>query len=164
MRILPLFFIIIVTKSNGKNLLWRDDKIFNVVRFKVSQIVIIQVLRNHVWGFSDPQSPFENTPMRGIYGSFFLLFSRSQVVMKKSSNDNFFRPKEGIGWKIIIWVKYEILMFSLKKVDNLRARGKRNHKFRTQMPQNLSAQFVCPSSKLLDFNEKKLHLASVVRN
>ena len=26
-----------------------------------------------------------------------------------------------------------------------------------QMPQNLYAQFVCPSSKVLDFNEKKLH-------
>ena len=32
-----------------------------------------------------------------------------------------------------------------------------------QMPQNLSAQFVCPSSKVLDFNEKRLHWASVVR-
>ena len=27
-----------------------------------------------------------------------------------------------------------------------------------QMPQNLSATFVCPSSKVLDFNEKRLHL------
>ena len=25
---------------------------------------------------------------------------------------------------------------------------------KTQMPQNLSAQFVCPSPKVLDFNEK----------
>jgi hypothetical protein len=25
-----------------------------------------------------------------------------------------------------------------------------------QMPQNLSAQFVCPSPKVLDFNEKRL--------
>jgi hypothetical protein len=32
-----------------------------------------------------------------------------------------------------------------------------------QMPQNLSAQFVCPSPKVLDFNEKRLHWASVVR-
>ena len=32
-----------------------------------------------------------------------------------------------------------------------------------QMPQNVSAQFVCPSPKVLDFNEKKkLHWASVV--
>ena len=31
------------------------------------------------------------------------------------------------------------------------------------MPQNLSAQFVCPSPKVLDFNEKRLHWASVVR-
>jgi hypothetical protein len=33
----------------------------------------------------------------------------------------------------------------------------------SQMPQNLSAQFVCPSSKLLDFNEKRLHWPSIVR-
>jgi hypothetical protein len=26
-----------------------------------------------------------------------------------------------------------------------------------QMPQSLSAQFVCPSQKVLDFNVKKLH-------
>ena len=32
-----------------------------------------------------------------------------------------------------------------------------------QMPQNLSAQFVCPGPKVLDFNEKRLHWASVVR-
>jgi hypothetical protein len=28
-----------------------------------------------------------------------------------------------------------------------------------QMPQNLFAQFVCPSPKVLDFNEKRLHCA-----
>ena len=33
----------------------------------------------------------------------------------------------------------------------------------SQMPQNLSSQFVCPSPKVLDFNEKRLHCASVVR-
>ena len=33
-----------------------------------------------------------------------------------------------------------------------------------QMPQNLSAQFVCPSPKVLDFNEKGLHWASLVRD
>ena len=33
-----------------------------------------------------------------------------------------------------------------------------------QMPQNLSAQFVCPSPKVLDFNEKRLHWASLVRD
>ena len=32
-----------------------------------------------------------------------------------------------------------------------------------QMPQSLSAQFVCPSPKVQDFNEKRLHWASVVR-
>ena len=32
-----------------------------------------------------------------------------------------------------------------------------------KMPQNLSAKFVCPSSKVLDFNEKRLHCASLVR-
>ena len=31
------------------------------------------------------------------------------------------------------------------------------------MPKNLSAQFVCPSPKVLDFNEKRLHWVSVVR-
>ena len=33
-----------------------------------------------------------------------------------------------------------------------------------QMPQNLSAQFVCPSPKVLDFNEKRRHWVSVVRD
>ena len=33
-----------------------------------------------------------------------------------------------------------------------------------QMPQNLSAQFVYPSPKVLDFNEKRLHWVSVVRD
>ena len=32
-----------------------------------------------------------------------------------------------------------------------------------QMPQNLSAQFVCPSPNDLDFNEKRLNLTSVLR-
>ena len=32
-----------------------------------------------------------------------------------------------------------------------------------QMPQNLTAQFVCLSLKVWDFNEKRLHWASVVR-
>ena len=31
-----------------------------------------------------------------------------------------------------------------------------------QMPQNLSAQFACPRPKVLDFNEERLHWASVV--
>ena len=31
-----------------------------------------------------------------------------------------------------------------------------------QMPQNLFAQFVCPSPKVLDFNEKRLHWTFVV--
>ena len=33
-----------------------------------------------------------------------------------------------------------------------------------QMPQNLSAQFVCPSPKVMDFNEKRLNWATVVRD
>jgi hypothetical protein len=33
-----------------------------------------------------------------------------------------------------------------------------------QMPQNLSAQFVCSNSKVWDFDEKRLHWASVVRD
>ena len=32
-----------------------------------------------------------------------------------------------------------------------------------KMPKNLSAQIVCPSAKVLNFNEKRLHWASVVR-
>ena len=32
-----------------------------------------------------------------------------------------------------------------------------------QMPQNLSAQIVCPSPKVWDFDVKRLHLVSVVR-
>ena len=31
------------------------------------------------------------------------------------------------------------------------------------MPQNLSAHFICPSPEDLDFNEKRLHWASIVR-
>ena len=31
-----------------------------------------------------------------------------------------------------------------------------------QMPQNLSAQLVCPSPKVLDFNKKRLHWVSIV--
>ena len=33
-----------------------------------------------------------------------------------------------------------------------------------KMPQNLSVQFVCPSAKILDFNKKRLHWVSVVRD
>jgi hypothetical protein len=32
-----------------------------------------------------------------------------------------------------------------------------------QMPQNISVQFVCPSPKVWDFDEKRLHWASIVR-
>jgi hypothetical protein len=32
----------------------------------------------------------------------------------------------------------------------------------SQIPQNLFAPFLCPSPKVLDFNEKRLHWASVV--
>ena len=32
-----------------------------------------------------------------------------------------------------------------------------------QMPQNLSAKIVCPSPKVWDFDEKRLHWASVDR-
>jgi hypothetical protein len=32
-----------------------------------------------------------------------------------------------------------------------------------QMPQKIFAQFVCPSLKVLDFNEKRLHWASIVQ-
>ena len=33
----------------------------------------------------------------------------------------------------------------------------------SQMPQNFFAQFVCPSPKVLDLDEKRLHWASIVR-
>ena len=33
-----------------------------------------------------------------------------------------------------------------------------------QMPQNLSAQIVCPSPKVWDFDEKRLHWVSAVRD
>ena len=33
-----------------------------------------------------------------------------------------------------------------------------------QMPQNLYAQFVCPSTTVQDFNEKRPHWASVARD
>ena len=33
-----------------------------------------------------------------------------------------------------------------------------------QMPQNLSAQIVCPTPKVWDVDEKRLHWASVVRD
>ena len=35
---------------------------------------------------------------------------------------------------------------------------------RPKIPQNLSAQFVCPSRKVLNIIEKRLHQASVIRN
>jgi hypothetical protein len=38
-----------------------------------------------------------------------------------------------------------------------------NHLKIPQIPPNLSAQIVCPSLKLWDFDEKILHWASVVR-
>ena len=34
----------------------------------------------------------------------------------------------------------------------------------SQMSQNLFAQFVCPSPKVLNFNKKKLHWVSVVHD
>ena len=33
-----------------------------------------------------------------------------------------------------------------------------------QMPKSLFAQFVCPSPKSLDFNERRLHWSSLVRD
>ena len=42
-------------------------------------------------------------------------------------------------WELIVWLKIP------------------------QMPQNLSAKFVCLSPKVLDFNAKRLHWTSVVR-
>ena len=90
-----------------------------------------------------PNNCFDFRLRPGICGSFFLSFSRSKVVTNKSSNDTLFCSKRGIGWKNNHFrVKYgnvftQIMMFSLKKIDDLRAREqkreeKRNHKFRTK--------------------------------
>jgi hypothetical protein len=38
-----------------------------------------------------------------------------------------------------------------------------NHLKIPQMPQNLSAQIVCPSPRVWDFDENRLHWVSVVR-
>ena len=66
---------------------------------------------------------------REIHGYHFLsfLFSCSQVVTKMSSNNTFFHSKRGIGWKKNHWVKYgnvltQIIMFSIQKIDDLKAR------------------------------------------
>ena len=54
--------------------------------------------------------------------------SRSSSLTLKSANDTlFFIQKEVFGEKIIFWVKYgnvftQIMMFSLKNIDDLRAR------------------------------------------
>ena len=34
---------------------------------------------------------------------------------------------------------------------------------KTQIPQNISAQILCPNPKVWDFDEKRLHWVSVVR-
>ena len=67
--------------------------------------------------------------IRANWGAEFVVpfSSRSQVVMKKSSNDTFFVQKESLCENFILWVKYgavftQIMMLSYKKVDNLRAR------------------------------------------
>ena len=65
---------------------------------------------------------------------FFHSFSRSQVAMKKSSNGSFFHSKRGIGLKghhlsEMLQCFHKLITWEQKKT---RARGKRNHKFRTE--------------------------------
>ena len=82
---------------------------------------------------------FQKEHRCGICGSFFLSlsFSRSQVIMKKSSNDTFFCSKRGIECNgndhhlREIWQCChldQIMMFSHKKVDVLRAREQEQEK------------------------------------
>ena len=72
---------------------------------------------------------------RGICGLFFHSFSRSQVAMKKSSNGSFFHSKRGIGLKghhlsEMLQCFHKLTTWEQKK--KTWARGKRNHKFRTE--------------------------------
>ena len=61
-------------------------------------------------------------------------FCRNNGWIKENMDKGLTVPK----WVLIVWPKIH------------------------QMPQNLSAQFVFPSPKFLDFNEKSLHWVSVV--
>jgi hypothetical protein len=63
------------------------------------------------------------------------VFCRNNVGIMENINKGLTLPK----WVLIVWLKIP------------------------QMLQNLSAQFVCPSPKVLDFNEKMLHWVSIVR-
>ena len=55
---------------------------------------------------------------RGISSSFFfsLSFSRTQVVIKKSSNDNFFLFKKGV-WVKSSWFELKLYHFEKKKLS-----------------------------------------------
>jgi len=77
----------------------------------VKTLILNGVTREHIVASATPLAAAEKyLPQnlsalgRGICGYFFLLlsFSRSEVVMKKSSNDTFFLFKEVLGGKIII--------------------------------------------------------------
>ena len=57
------------------------------------------------------------------------------------------------------WQKSSALFLSVLSIKPLNVCNFKN----SQLPQNLSVQFVCPNPKVLDFNEKRLHGASVVR-
>ena len=73
----------------------------------------------------------------GIFDSFSYWFARFQTAkhLTPGSLTELALPK----WVLIVWQKVP------------------------QMPQSLSARFVCPCPKALDFNEKRLQWASVVR-
>ena len=64
-----------------------------------------------------------------------LVFCRNNGWIMENMDKGLTVPK----WVLIVWLKIP------------------------QMPQNLSAQFVCLSPKVLDSNEKRLHWVSVVR-
>ena len=69
------------------------------------------------------------------YGYKGLVFCRNNGWKMENMDTGITVPK----WMLIVWPKI------------------------LQIPQNLSAQFLCPSPNVLDFNEKRLHWASVVR-
>ena len=65
-----------------------------------------------------------------------LVFCRNNGWLMENMDKGLTAPK----WVLIVWPKI------------------------AQMPQSLFAQFVCPSPKVLDFSEKRLHWASIVRD
>ena len=70
----------------------------------------------------------------------------------------------GFGYKGLVYCRNnDWLMENMDKGLNVPKWVLKNRPKYPKCPKNLSAQFVCPSPKVLDFNEKSLHWASVVR-